>query len=140
MKTSSPPVAPDRASARACTLTNLLVLPGLGSLVAGRRVGWAQAALALAGLGLFLYGVARLLRDWLAAGAEPVFEFTPALGCLLGGLAVSVVAWLWALVTSLQIHREVRAREREATAAATGSPAIPAAGTHAAENTGKPGS
>lgn len=125
MKTSSPPAAPDRPSARACTLTNLLVLPGLGSLAAGRKVGWAQAALALAGVGLFLYGVARLLRDWLAAGAEPVFEFTLALGCLLGGLAVSVVAWLWALVTSLQIHREVRARERESAAAAAGSPAVP---------------
>lgn len=139
MKTSSPPAAPDRASVRAWTLTNLLVLPGLGSLAAGRKVGWAQAALALAGLGLFLYGVGRLLRDWLAAGAEPVFEFTPALGCLLGGLAVSVVAWLWALVTSVQIHREVRAREREAAAAAVGSPAVPGPGATPGESPEKTG-
>lgn len=119
MKTSSerPAAAvPDRASARACTLTNLLVLPGLGSLVAGRRVGWAQLGLALAGAGLFVYGMAQLVRDWLASEG-PVFEFTRGLGWLLAGLGVSVVAWLWALVTSLQVHRAVRARERESAAA-----------------------
>ncbi len=119
MKTSSEqpvPAVPDRASARACTLTNLLVLPGLGSLVAGRRVGWAQLGLALAGVGLFGYGLWQLLRDWLASEG-PVFEFTRGLGGLLGGLGVSVVAWLWALGTSLQVHRAVRARERELAAA-----------------------
>lgn len=136
MKTSSAPVAPDRSSVWAWTLTNLLVLPGLGSLAAGRKVGWAQMGLALTGLGLVVYGLARLIRDWLAAGLEPVFEFTPALGGLLAGLGVSVGAWFWALVTSLQVHRALRARERAAAVSASsaapprlaaGPPATPSA-------------
>lgn len=123
MKTSSAPDAPDRSSAWAWTLTNLLVLPGLGSLAAGRKVGWAQVGVALAGLGLVGYGLVRLIRDWLAAGLAPVFEFTPALGCLLAGLGVSAVAWFWALATSIQVHRALRARERAA--AASASSALP---------------
>jgi hypothetical protein len=119
MKTSSTPAAPDRSSAWAWTLTNLLVLPGLGSLAAGRQVGWAQAGVALAGLGLIVYGLTRLIRDWLAAGLEPVFEFTPALGSLLAGLGISAVAWFWALATSIQVHRALRARERAAAASAS---------------------
>ncbi len=118
MKISSAPAAPDRSSVWAWTLTNLLVLPGLGSLAAGRKVGWAQMGLALTGLGLMVYGLARLIRDWLAAGLEPVFEFTPALSGLLAGLGVSAVAWFWALGTSLQVHRALRARERAAAASA----------------------
>lgn len=120
MKTSSDrpaPDVPDRASARACTLTNLLVLPGLGSLVAGRRVGWAQLVLALAGVGLFGYGLWRLLRDWLASEG-PVFEFTRGLGALLAGLGLSLAAWVWALVTSLQVHRAAREGESAPAAAA----------------------
>lgn len=123
MKTSSAPAAPDRSSAWAWTLTNLLVLPGLGSLAAGRRVGWAQVGVAVAGLGLVAYGLVRLIRDWLAAGLEPGFEFTPALGCLLAGLGVSAVAWFWALATSIQVHRALRAGERAA--AASASSALP---------------
>lgn len=119
MKTSSAPAASDRSSAWAWTLTNLLVLPGLGSLAAGRKVGWAQVGVALVGLGLVAYGLVRLIRDWLAAGLEPVFEFTPALGYLLAGLGVSAAAWFWALVTSIQVHRALRAQERAATASAS---------------------
>ena len=42
----------DEARAWTSLMTNLLVLPGLGSLLAGRRAGWPQAALALAGFAL----------------------------------------------------------------------------------------
>ncbi len=129
MTTSSEPRGPaalDRASARACLWTNLLVLPGLGSLVAGRRVGWAQAGLALAGLGGFVWGMFRLLRDWVASEG-PAFEFTAGLTGMALGLGVSAVAWFWALGTSLQVRREVRARERTQAAgqaAATESPGV----------------
>lgn len=68
MKTSSPADAPDRSNAWAWTMPNLLVLLGLGSLAAGCRVRWAQVAVAGVGLGMFVYGLIQLAREWLAAG------------------------------------------------------------------------
>ena len=41
----------DRSTAWACVLANQGALPGSGTLTAGRRIGYAQAALALAGFG-----------------------------------------------------------------------------------------
>lgn len=122
------PAPLDRASARACLWTNLLVLPGLGSLVAGQRVGWAQVTLALAGLGAFLWGLVRLVRDWLASEGLG-FEFTRGLGAMAIGLGISGVAWLWALGTSVQVLRAARARERALAAGqeqATGRPGVSA--------------
>jgi hypothetical protein len=125
MKTCSTPDAappPDRHTAWACTLANLLALPGLGSLAAGRKVGWVQAALAVAGFGLVMYGLVRTALDLLAS-AEPVLAFTPALTLALVGGVLSVVSWCWALVTSIQVHREARAQDRETSARET--PATP---------------
>jgi len=115
MKTFSTPDAappPDRPTAWACTLANLLALPGLGSLAAGRKVGWAQAALAMAGFALVLYGLVRTLLDLLAS-AEPVPAFTPAVALGLAGLVLSLGSWCWALVTSIQVHRQVREQEHK---------------------------
>jgi hypothetical protein len=126
MKPSSTPgrpPAPDRHAAWACTLANLLALPGLGSLTAGRRVGWAQAALALVGFALTLHGLVQVVREVLAS-PEFLLEITPAVWRTLTGLAVSFVAWFWSLVTSLQVHREVRARERLANSDAPKPPRV----------------
>lgn len=112
MKPSSTPAhspAPDRHAAWACTLANLLALPGLGSLTIGRRVGWAQVALALAGFAVTLHGLVQVLRELLSS-PEFILELTPAVWRTLTGLAVSFVAWFWSLFTSLQVHRDVRAR------------------------------
>jgi len=46
----------DRLGAWLCLLANVIALPGLGSIIAGKRVGYAQALLALAGFGLTGYG------------------------------------------------------------------------------------
>jgi hypothetical protein len=97
----------DKATARACLFTNLLVLPGLGSLAAGRRVGYAQAALALLGFAgtfgwLLLFG-----REWVERGELPL-EFNGVLALGVGGAALFGAAWLWALGTSLRIRREAR--------------------------------
>ena len=42
----------DRQTAWGCFTANQFALPGLGSLAAGRRTGYTQMALALAGLAL----------------------------------------------------------------------------------------
>ena len=54
----------ERDRARAAFSANLAVLPGLGSLLAGRREGWLQAPLALAGLTLSVRWLALVLADW----------------------------------------------------------------------------
>ncbi len=102
-------MAVDRHTARLCLWVNLLALPGLGSVLAGRRVGWAQAVLAVAGLGLAGYGVVRAAADWLAAG-EALPLWSGALELALVGLGLSAGAWGWALVTSLQVLRDSRLR------------------------------
>jgi hypothetical protein len=90
-------------------MTNLAVLPGLGSLAAGRKVGYAQATLALLGFGATLVGGALMARK-LYAG-EPEVNWWAVLAAL-GGMAVFALGWLWALVTCLDLHRVARENER----------------------------
>jgi len=108
MKTSSVKLAPptiDKPTAWACALTNAATLPGLGTLVGGRRVGFAQAACALVGFGLSLGGLLGHLRVWYDTGEMPR-EFTASLAVALVGLGLFGFAWLWALASSIRLHRQ----------------------------------
>lgn len=110
----------DRPTAWAYTLTNLLTLPGLGSLAGGRKVGYAQAALALAGFALTLWWLAKTVLEWFARGELPA-ELNLTLLWGLIGAALYGLAWLWSLGTSVQFHREAKANERRAQTAASRS-------------------
>lgn len=68
---------------------NILVWPGLGSLVGGRKEGWAQGFLFLLGIPLALAFV---------------------------GLVVMLITWLWALFTGVDMIEEAATAERERTA------------------------
>lgn len=103
---------PDRATAWACLLTNALTLPGLGSITGGRRVGYAQSALALVGFALSLYWLVRTVMAWMAEGQLPA-EINSTLLIGLAGIAVYATAWLWALGTSLDLLRAAKAKARE---------------------------
>ena len=108
-----------RQTAWGCLTTNL-ALPGLGSLVAGRLCGYAQAALALGGMGLTLaFGVRFLLwfaNNWARIHdpeADPlaVLRDMWVAGCLrwaVLGIALFALGWLWALATSLALLRAAR--------------------------------
>jgi hypothetical protein len=108
MKPSSAARPLSRTTARNCVLINQLATPGLGSLMAGRRVaGLGQLLLAVAGfvavLGWFVLTVTNVYNQ-LASDVEP-----KPTGWLGGAGALTfVVAWLWSLVTSLQILRSAR--------------------------------
>ena len=97
----------DKTKARICVTLNLLVLPGLGTIIAGRRSGWLQAVLALVGFGLniawALWFFARFLRS-----EELPEDLTAHVWLALTGVALFLVAWLWTLASSLQILREAR--------------------------------
>jgi hypothetical protein len=110
----------NRATAWGC-LTSNLAIPGSGTIVAGRRTGYLQGALALAGMGLTtVYGVRfitwyfanreRLQQD----GTDPfgvAGEIWVAVRWALLGMALFAVGWLWALGSSLAALREARRAE-----------------------------
>ncbi|MBM3879744.1 MAG: hypothetical protein FJ387_08495 [Verrucomicrobia bacterium] len=116
MKTSSAndtPKAVDKPTAWACTLANLATVPGLGSIAAGRKVGFVQAALALVALAASLVGTVQCYRLWLGAEQWPPEDgfppgFWASLFTALGGVMLYAGAWLWALRSSLSLHREAR--------------------------------
>ena len=114
MRASSrrPPPAPlSRAAARNAVLLNLCATPGLGSLMARRRLaGLGQIVLALAGFGLFALWFALMviqMYNQLVEGVESRSVAAPG----ISGAALFAAAWLWSLMTSLSILREARAAE-----------------------------
>lgn len=97
----------DETFAWACLVTNLIGVPGVGTLMARRRVGILQTALAAAG------GV--LLTWWLFAFLAAVVrtqtlppEEGPGLRMGLEGMALFTAGWLWSLASSVAILREAR--------------------------------
>jgi hypothetical protein len=99
----------DEARAWACLLTNLLVLPGLGSIAAGRRSGWPQAAIALFGFALTTVWLVSFVGAWLRAGEFPL-DAGPYLPAGVLGLLVFGASWVWGLVTGVLVVHESRAR------------------------------
>ncbi len=109
-----------RQTAWGCLTTNL-VMPGAGSLAAGRVSGYAQLALAIAGTAVtILFGVHFIwwfLSNWSRLHnpdvdpVETMGEILRAVKWPALGIGLFFVAWLWALATSLGIV--VGARKHE---------------------------
>ena len=96
--TPPPKLESARIRARNCLLTNLLVLPGLGSLMARRRVGWLQAVTALAGFALTVTWFTSFIKAWVQTGELPM-DGGPLLKWGLIGCGLFVAGWIWALAT-----------------------------------------
>lgn len=92
----------DRPTAWACFMTNQLVLPGLGSWIAGRWTGLAQMALALAG-----FILTSLWPIWMIKTVLELREIPDTLGPHFGkavsGLILFGIAWFWALGSSIAV-------------------------------------
>jgi len=112
-----------RQTAWGC-LTSNLAFAGLGSLAAGRRAGYPQLALVLAGMGLTLYAVpkvllwytanvSRLRGDDIDPGAA-MLEMWEAMRPALLGFALYGAGLLWSIMTGLSLLREAKAAERAA--------------------------
>ena len=89
---------------------NQAAFPGLGTIMSGRRIGYVQATIMLAGfflaMAFMLYYIALLARyattsTW--TEAEFSSKYKPYLWALYWGIGCSVVAWIWSLFSSLQI-------------------------------------
>ncbi len=104
-----------------CLTTNLM-LPGAGSLMAGRVSGYGQLALATGGLALTaLFGLRFILwylanwRSFNQPQADPLEGLSQmwlVLRWPLLGIGIFLAGWLWALVTSIQIIRSARKAEQ----------------------------
>jgi len=87
---------------------NLLVLPGVGSLAAGRlAAGLAQAALALTGFGMTLVWLAHVFALMRAAGSF-LLDPPPDLRLGLGGIGLFGAAWLWSAATGWAVVQRAR--------------------------------
>ena len=96
------------AAARNAVLLNLLATPGLGTIMARRRVvGIGQLILALAGFGFIVVWFVALLRQYygLITGDVPL---TPLTWLAQAGVGLFMAAWCWSLVTSISLLRAAR--------------------------------
>ncbi len=104
----------NRTTARNAALINQFGTPGLGSLIAGRYVmGTGQLILFLAGFCLFVAWFIRLMGQVYAqvkGGAETEPRSIAWMGEL--GALLAVLAWFWALFTSLALLRAARKIEQ----------------------------
>ncbi len=96
----------NRSELLSCAFVNLFATPGLGSVMARRFIaGTAQLVFASIGFALFLGWFIQKMR--LFYGQITGTNLPADAGSRLGwwGLALFGVAWVWALVTSIQIVR-----------------------------------
>jgi hypothetical protein len=80
----APPVtAPSQGIAIVALVLNIIIWPGLGSLIAGRQVGWAQGFLCLLGVALIFTIIGIIIAIPLLVGT-----------------------WIWGIVTGVQLINE----------------------------------
>ncbi len=124
MKTFSGQKSPDGASrqnAQGCFATNL-AMPGLGSLLGGRKAGLLQLGLGLGGCAItvgcglhFVYWSLAHWSEYHGVNADP--DLLKPLRDLwrqarwpLLGIVMFACAWLWALLTSRSLLAEAKHR------------------------------
>ena len=109
-----------RQDAWACCTANF-VLPGFGSLMGGRKAGYAQAALCLVGffftmtfgVKFVLWGIQHWseLREPSGTPEEALLNVWHQSRFALLGILAFAIAWLWALCSSLAILSAARRAE-----------------------------
>jgi hypothetical protein len=124
MKTFSAPKNPDLSAREAAQgyLTANLAVPGLGSVIAGRKVGFVQMTIYFSGFALTSFFGLRFvlwaLLHWSAFYGEfnnPDTDFLSALTDLWQrtrwaflGIILFAISWLWALATSRRLLAEAK--------------------------------
>lgn len=92
-------------------LINQLAFPGLGTILAGRKVGYAQAVLMVSGfllsVGFMLWFIFCMVRLVFNDVSEQEFkaQYEPYWWTLRWGLGLCAVAWLWSLWSSFWMLR-----------------------------------
>lgn len=95
----------DRAAAWVCLMTNLFVMPGVGSWIAGQRVlGAVQITLSVAGMGMMVFWLVWFVTRWIHDQQMPQ-SLGPFVGLAIAGIVVFVFTWSWSLVASVSLVR-----------------------------------
>jgi len=98
-----------------CVLINQGAFPGLGTVMMGRRVGYAQAVIMVAGffltMGFLLWYLACIGRyaansTWTEAYFKSLYR--PYQWSLYWGLGLCATAWVWSLFSSIAMLRASR--------------------------------
>lgn len=101
------------ARAMGCMVANLLLAPGLGTLLARRvMAGAGQLIVFLAGFLLFVaffVDEMRQLYGLMFSDGDVRLHYW----LLWSGVGICAAAWLWSLVTSISFIREANRNERE---------------------------
>lgn len=104
-----------RSKAWAYAALNQLAFPGAGTVMAGRRVGYIQAIIMVAGFVLtmtYLFAVIASIANFAVSGTVTEAEYHKQYQVYTWagkyGLILSVLAWCWSLVSSIAIIRNVR--------------------------------
>lgn len=110
------------ASARNAALVNLLVTPGLGTLMVSKiALGLAQLTLAFAGFGFVLVWFLAVMWQYYGQISGSV-TVKPVGWIGLVGAVLFLAAWLWSLVTSLGLIQQARNSAKMQTAPPVISP------------------
>lgn len=88
---------PTQAMAIAGLILNIIVIPGLGSLINSRKEGLWQIIFFIAGIGLLFYGI----FSFSAMGSY-------ALVLLVTGGILLLIAWIWGLITGIHLIKEAK--------------------------------
>ena len=109
-----------RSRAWTCVVINQLAFPGMGTVMAGRWSGYVQSAIMLGGFFLtmgFMCCYFASLFSFMAhseGGELHLKELCrPYAWAGISGVALCVVAWSWALVSSIAIMRSVSVSEQK---------------------------
>jgi hypothetical protein len=103
----------ERPAAWACLLSNVLVLPGLGTITAGlRTTGILQIFMSLVGMGITLGWFAWFFMEYYRTRElQEALQVRLWLG--FAGVGLFMLSWTWALATSLQIIMQVYSSEKK---------------------------
>lgn len=117
MKPPPKPLSP--AVVRMAIAVNQFATPGLGSLL-GRRwiAGAGQLCLSVTGFTFFLVWFVKIMIQFYGTVQGNV-EVKPVGWIAWTGLVVFAISWLWALVTSVSLWRELSSQQEAAAFAQT---------------------
>ena len=110
----NPPKILTRARAMTCVAMNQLAFPGVGTVMAGRRIGYIQAVLMLSGFllatGFMLWAIncsVHALINGLMDEEKLKAQYLPYAWMGKLGFGLCLVAWFWSLGSSFGILRQV---------------------------------
>ncbi|MCX8156962.1 MAG: hypothetical protein N3J91_11040 [Verrucomicrobiae bacterium] len=122
--TGDNPPPPEPAQAWGMAAANLFLWPGLGTILARRKSGLVQMGISGGGLIMALVGLVGFYGRWFTTTEFPGWRDRYIL-LFLVGLALFILTWLWALVSSIQLIRAARSRENHPPAASPPPPLNP---------------